>query len=498
MANHVFAGIDIGSNAIKMKIVQTDLRTISVLEDLSKTVYLGEEAFTTNQLVILRPVLMDTLKYFSRLLKEYKVEKYLAVATNPFRLANNRAFLQDEIERAYGIKVQIIDDAQEKFITYKSLRDQEKNYLMYRKEGTVLVELTSGGCDVTFYRDDKLIRNDEIGIGSLELREILEAFQEMSNDSAEMLEQYIATKVDYIGKVLKNKTIRHYLAMGGEMTTLTRAFFHGSRSISREEFYSTFKRLTSNLEELKVASLKADKDWQEVLASLVFFKVFFDLLHCDKLVIPDISLRSGLISELIDGASESSRYHSFNEDPFNASYQVAKRFGVHTAHAKFLEKNGTLIWNALKDAYESKKEELVLLRHAAFLHEIGKSIDLNDYYEASSKMISGLRIFNLNNQEVQRISEICLILGRFIKKDVSVYSSNLDDLRIAAILHLVDSFDASKWEHIKIQEVDLKKNHLTIRYEGEGNMVLEEMMLRNAQTIFSKIFGLTLRMEEVQ
>lgn len=494
----VLAGIDIGSNAVKIKIIEYNKSQIKTLVDLSTDVTLGDEVFRDHLISVeSQENLEEILLYFARLMKEYDVDDYVAVATSSFRRAENRHFVANQMKRRTGIAIQVIEDSYEKFITYKSMKDSVKEYKNFRQKGTVLVELTSGGCDVTLYRNDKLLRNDEIGIGSQTLKNKLKAFLKTTPNYMDALESYIETKIDYISKLLKKKSIEYYLAVGGEIKTIRDLFFEGKESITREDYLDFFNEVQDNNQRLVKKSMEGGRDWIEMLASIIFFKVFLEVLNCKEIKIPEITLREGLIAQLIDKHfPEEERYKSFNEDPFHASYMMAKRFGIHTSHAKYIEQGAVKLIDALREAYNFNERDIAMARHAAHLHEIGKSIDLTNYYRASQNMVRSMRLFSLREVEQERIYQILSTMNAFYDERDTYYEKPLVDVKLACVLLLMDALDASKKQHIKLLQILLDDHTLRLAYKEGEDVTIEREALAEIKPFFKQIFGLELSMEE--
>ena len=494
----LFAGIDIGSNTVKIKIVQWHGGRLKTLEDVSSDLPMGDEVYTTRLISDTSTKrLLSIIQYYQSLLEQYQVEEYRVVATASLRQADNAKFVIDAIYRTTGLIVEVIDDPVEKFLTYKSMRDHMVDYKQVREEGTVLVELTSRGCDVSFYRDNKMLRNDEIGIGSLELKSMLNNFIEDTPNYIQVLEEYIETKIDYVTKILKKRQIKNYLIVGGDIRTIAQTFFDNKRIMTRQEFIAFYERVTGDREHLIQQSTMIGKDWREVLASIVLFFVFLKMINSDRILIPEISLRDGLISDLISRSSaDGKRYQLFDEDPFSASFQAAKRFGIHSAHAKYVQRNGLQLFQILAWNYRLTPTDKKILHHAAHLHEIGKSLDLNDYYDASAQMIQGMRLFGVSSHELERIARISYIIGQLHDAESEIYTSPLQDLQLGAILAVVDALDASKQQKMKLTQMKIDGNQLIIKYKTKQTVTMEQVMIQGLMASVSKIFGLRIHLEE--
>lgn len=136
----------------------------------------------------------------------------------------------------------------------------------------------------------------------------------------------------------------------------------------------------------------------------------------------------------------------------------------------------------MQNEFALTSEDERVLRHTALLHEIGKSLDLRDYYYASASMIRGMRIFSLSTRQVERVAGLCEILGMMAAGQVDVLRKPQEDLRLGAVLALADALDASKDQSIRLQDVNLEKDtlYLSVRVNDIAPFIQES--LNSAET----------------
>ncbi len=499
MKDSIYGAIDIGSNSVELKVSEYNGKTLKTIEYVNTLIDIGYEVYHTNYIGDQSTSdLIDILIYYKSLLDSYGVSNYKAVATSAFRNAKNRDYVVQMIFRKTSLKVDIIDDSLEKYLTYKSMRDNVDSYSFYRNDGTVIVELTSGACDVSFISKNKLIRNDEIGLGSQVLREMLSKMQSSSINYHLFFEEYVKTKVDYMTNILKKRSINNYIAIGGHIQVIRDMFFESKDVISKEEYLAIYLKAINSDKELIEKSMKYGRDWKRILPSIIFFKVFLDIFSTENITITNISLIDGLIAELCDQDYNEGRYVDFNEDPFYSSYQTAKRFKIHTKHAKQVHSIAYQIVDAIRDEFSISKKDVDILRHSAYLHEIGKSLNLNNYYKSSASMIKGLRLYGVERHDVIRISTVCEIMGKLSDKNYDYFNYNKRDVRLAAILTISDAFDASKKQKISIRSVKLVDDNLVITCAIKGISTFENIAIDYNKEIIKNIYGLDLVVKEVK
>ena len=93
------ATIDIGTNAIKLKLYQTTSSSITPIESVRSPIRLGSDAFLTHTLSTATiKILINELLYYQSIIKDHKVVLYDIVATSAFRNLHNAEEIRIQIE----------------------------------------------------------------------------------------------------------------------------------------------------------------------------------------------------------------------------------------------------------------------------------------------------------------------------------------------------------------------------------------------------------------
>ncbi|QQS37940.1 MAG: Ppx/GppA family phosphatase [Ignavibacteriales bacterium] len=168
------ASIDIGTNTVLLLIAELNLeqRLLKPIIEKSSIPRIGKglikgNKFPDENLLRLYTILDD----YSKFIKEYNCEQVFAVATNAFRIAANGSEIVEEIQKVFGIKVDIITGETEAYYSFKGAKaDSEKS-------GTKVVidigggstEIISGSKNSIHYR-----KSFPIGVVTLSERFLLE------------------------------------------------------------------------------------------------------------------------------------------------------------------------------------------------------------------------------------------------------------------------------------------------------------------------------------
>lgn len=476
----IYAAIDIGSNAIKIKIIQVTKEHIEQIEDISTNISLGDDVFFNHSIKLetIRETL-DILLYYKKVMDSYSVVKYKAVATAALRKAENAKNVIEIIRMRTGFVVDVIDDAVEKFLTYKSIRDYLPNYKDIRKS-SLLIEVTSGSFDISLYHQNKLIRNDEIALGTKILKQILYDLEDKSVLFPNILKEFIETKIARLNLQNDLKKTRYFLAFGGEIKRIRDILFNFDEIISYNEFKKMCSKALQNDYAIRKKVEESDLNYYEFLATMIVYDVLTDQMKTDEIIIPNISLRDGLLTELIEQDYKVNRYNHFNHDIDSLAFELIRREHVNENHIKWVSQTSLKIYQALSELYSFDEQDQLLLKLGAILHEIDPPN----------------KLFGVDDEHLQFIKEICKVVkcDDLAPSNVNFScTANVSQVRvnkISAILRLAKSLDISKKQKVDIVDVDVTDESLVITIQTKEDIILEEWQFELNQNQFSNTFGI--------
>lgn len=499
----IFSAIDLGSNAIKLKIVQISDGNFMTLEDLSVSVKLGEEVYLTGSISLDRVVeIADILNYFKKVLTEYDVSVFKTLATNALREASNAKSVVELLHMKTGIQVEIIDDTIEKFLTYKSIRDQMPNYQEVRKS-SLLVEVNSGSCDISIYSGNKLIRNEELNLGVKELKYILMDLEKKTVAYPHVLKEMVETRTSHIWNAVRSRKLNNFVAVGGDAKLIRQFLFQDTDTIHMDEFKNICNLAMDCDYEIREKVERNGANWYEFLANIIVYDVFSDLIEVNHLLIPEISLRDGIIADLVEKHNHVSRYRRFNDDIFTLTREISKRYRSSEQHIKHVERNALILFKALGTRFDFKDRDYLLLRLSANLHEIGKYTRMKDYLSASFDKISNLNIFGVSHKEMSMVAHISRMISSSETKHYEDLDHVLNDsdhirvIKLAAILSMADALDKGKRQKIRIVNVEISEDAFIISIAHDEQIVLEEWSFEFTVKNFENTFGIRPELKEL-
>ena len=121
MAYKMFASIYVGSSELSMKIYQINSKkTFKLIDSVSRIIELGKDTYQSGSLSTesIKQVCL-ILDDFKEKMKEYQITEYRAYATSAVRESDNADIVLDAIERNSNIKVQVLSNSEQRYMSFK-------------------------------------------------------------------------------------------------------------------------------------------------------------------------------------------------------------------------------------------------------------------------------------------------------------------------------------------------------------------------------------------
>lgn len=500
----VMSAIDIGSYSLKMKIVEVDeTGNLRTLERLSKPASLGRDTFSMGK-VSYETVeeACEIVTGFQHLMQEYESKNYRAVATSAIREAQNRDYLVDQIKLKTGLKVEVLTNTQERYLTYKAIRENLPEYQAIGNKGVMVVEVGSGSVEMTLYHKGKLQRTHNMKLGHLRLRELLSSLEDRSHDFPGLLDEYVESHLDILNFVKERYELNYFIALGSEMRVISKLCNQSDRTdelrqISLRDFQRLFEEIIHKPTPLlaKDYGLPADMA-ATLLPSMVVLKKCMELTTADQLYTPQVSLVDGIVSDFIDQRFKTARQEEFKEDVQELARALARKYHADMNHAVDVEEKALILFDALKKTHGMKEQEKQLLQLAAKLHDIGKFMNLNKHYLHSYNAIKASEILGLSEEELEIVANV----ARYHSSQVPQQShpnywhmrtrDRVVTAKLVAIIRIADALDRSHRQKIKGLRVQMKGQEMLIRGESEEDTLLEEWTFDVKSEFFQEVFGI--------
>lgn len=171
MKIHKVAGIDIGSNSVRLlvsNVMQHKSETIFKKSSLTRLpIRLGTDAFNKGKITKkTAQKLLTGLQAYAKIMEVHEVKYYRACATSALRESSNGAEIVQHIKEETGIEITLIDGAEEARMIFntdalKGLKSKADNFLY--------IDVGGGSTELTFFNSDKIMASHSFKVGTIRL-----------------------------------------------------------------------------------------------------------------------------------------------------------------------------------------------------------------------------------------------------------------------------------------------------------------------------------------
>jgi exopolyphosphatase/guanosine-5'-triphosphate,3'-diphosphate pyrophosphatase len=502
---NLISAIDIGSNYIRMCIAEISPHgDIVIIEDLIQSTDIGRDTFSQGRISVeTLNKTCETLYGFLQLLKEYKIKNSIAVSTTGLREAKNQDYVIEQIRLKTGIEINVINTSQERFFMYKALRDKTYSLDFMNSKPTLIVNITSGGVEISIYEKGNLKITEYIKIGSLRLREQLSTLENVTFDFPEIMKEFIESKIQSLKEVIKDTKIKYFIGLGGELNIISSLCKHIDKPVSDNNFiscnkiealYSSLIKMTS---EQIIERYEISKKQEELLLpSIIFFKVFLEYTQADGIHAPRISLKHGLLHHMYEKKLNDTDSEKYNNDIINSTLYIASKYNIHKNHGDHVKNLALSIFDQTLKVHCLNRRERLYLEIAAILHDVGKYVSYSDHDLHSYNIIKTQNITGLSDDELLIIANI----ARYHEDEIpepsqdNYNSLNFKDRmvvsKLAAILQIAESLDVSHKQKISKISVTISGNNIQFTPLSKENILLEQWYFTNSSGLFEEVFAL--------
>ena len=504
MAVTTFAAIDIGSYETSMKIFEFSKKNgFRELNDVRYRLELGRGAYSDGKLdVNMVDDLCEILLDFQKMMKEFGAEEYRACATSAFRELKNPLLIIEQIYRRTGMRLEILSNAEQHFLGYKSIAAIESGFKKMIQKGTAILDVGGGSLQVSLFDKDALVTTQNLKMGSMRIRERLKELEKQNIHYDQLIEEFIRNDLTAFQRLhLKDRDIKNVILMGDLLTDTIFREELSDRIITRDEFNNRYENTVYKTEEELAEELGMDAEYTSLaIPTMVICKNFLDIFNAESIWVPGVSLLDGIAYDFGEKKKFIKSAHNFENDILVASRNIAKRYSSGKDHIQGTTALALTIFDSMKKVHGMGARERLLLQIAVQLHDCGKYISLGDVAECSYRIIMATEIIGLSTEERQIIASAV----RYNTTEFVYYDENADDgsgldrqryllvAKLTAILRLANAMDRSHYQKVKGIKTALKDRELQMIVDSAQDISLELGLLKDKVAFFEEVFGIRL------
>ena len=506
----VVAVIEIGSTGIRLVVAQVDASgAISILDRAGKPTRIGRDVFTSG--LVSREAMresMAVLLSFRELLRGYGIGPAEArvIATSALREADNRDTFVDRIALQTGFRVTVIEDIEENHLMYLAVQHAlQEEWRLVSRSNAMILEVGGGSTEIMLLRRGRMAAAHSLRIGTVRVDELIRGSGSTPDYLHQFLEDNVRTACDLLDGELPLDTVKTFILVGSDarLAATRTASEHAEEYsvIPREAFVSFADEVASLSAEDCVARLRVPWSEAESLgAGLSIERLFLDRTGAEKVVVPNVSIREGLLLTAARGPDPEHQEEMRRQIVASAA-SLGRKFRFDEDHATQVARLSLSLYDALARDHGLGARERILLEVAALLHDIGSYIRTSGHHKHSEYLIQNSEIFGLSKGELTIVANV----ARYHRKQppanthINYIALAREDrivvLKLAAILRVADALDRGHDQRVGEAAFERREDRLIIRADTESrpgpvDLSLERLSLAEKGDMFEDVFGI--------
>jgi exopolyphosphatase / guanosine-5'-triphosphate,3'-diphosphate pyrophosphatase len=419
----ILAAIDIGTNSLHMVVVEIkpELPAFSVIAREKDTVRLGDRDPDTGNLnAAIMEKAIAALGRYQTIALSLGAQEVIAVATSATREAPNGREFIDMIDRALGLKVDLISGVEEARRIYLGVLSG----LEFDNIPRISIDIGGGSTEMILGDSEEPRTLSSTKIGAVRLTSELVTTDPISDKEFTYLQAYICGQlerpIEEIKANLKPGELPQMVGTSGtietacmiigrEKTGVLPSRLHGFQLQRKdlEQLVQKMRRL--NVTERSQVPGLSERRAEIILPGLLVLLHAMTALKMESLLLCERSLREGVIVDwmLAHGLVEDRlRYQSSIKE--RSTLKIADKYGVDIRHGQKVAELAVEIFNYMqaKKLHSHAPDARRYLWSAAMLHNSGHFVSHSAHHKHSYYLIRYGELLGYNELEIEIIANL--------------------------------------------------------------------------------------------
>ncbi|WP_437752664.1 Ppx/GppA phosphatase family protein [Sorangium sp. So ce1389] len=530
------AAIDIGSNAIRLRIVDVDPPALGAFgagwdtalagpssgapdaprfhpfRDVHAdraSVRLGHDVFTKGRL---EPGVIgaacEALRRFRTAMDAAKVDRYRAVATSAAREAQNGDLFVERAAREAGVHIEVIEGVEEARLVQLAVRER----VPLGERTALLVDIGGGSTELTLLRGRGALFSRSLPVGTVRMVEtFLEDRRPVNAGHRRLVEEYVdRVMVEATREIMEllgpGSVVDLLVGTGGNIETLADLCpVPSGAAEGRAIDVAAMSRLLDEMapktpeERAQIYGLRPDRADTIVPAATILSRIARAFAQ-PLIVAPGVGLKEGVLVDLAHVHFLGPDFRGEAAAVTDACTRLGRRYHFDEQHGALVARFAERLFDDLAPRHRLGQRDRILLRAAALLHDVGDFVRYEGHHKHSYYIIINSDLMGLTQEERAIVANI----ARYHRK--SPPSMEHDNFRalsrdarakvktMASILRIADALDR---EHrAKVAEVSgrIEADTLVLEVQGGEDRALEEWTVVAKAGMLRDALGLEVRM----
>jgi exopolyphosphatase / guanosine-5'-triphosphate,3'-diphosphate pyrophosphatase len=507
MKTQKLAAIDIGSNSLKLVIVEAAASdSFTVALQIRERVRLGQDTLRTKYLSNEATDLsVGVINTFRSIAETRGVDAIIAVATAAVREAENAADFVREVKSRTGISVDVLSSIEEARLIGIAV----SQHLGKEKSGSLLnIDIGGGSTELSLMKDGEPHKLFSLKLGAVGSSEKFLFSDPPAKQELKNLRKEIEFALERPLRKIGNEKWQVSTGTSGTILNLGALLNFVSLETPPESLLielDKLKELNKSLAKMpletraQIGTISPQRA-EVIVAGGQILEGVMRALNIKKLEPCSYALREGVIIDYLREVEAESLppVPDVQDIKLRDIFAIGRRYGYEENHAIQVANLAEKIFDALSPIYDLKRHGRTLLSAAALLHDIGYHISHEAHHKHSLYLIKHSEITGFSEQEKLIIANIARYHRGSLPKDkhtdfIALSDTNSETVfRLGAILRLADALDRGYDSHVKDIEFERIDDQLLLRLISEKNCKAEYQAIEDKKDMFETAFGCSL------
>ncbi len=480
--NHVFAAIDVGTNAVRLEIAR-------MLPDGSReTLHQERDPIRPGEGVYANGVvsaevadrLLSTLRRYGALSKRYGA-RVMAVATSALRDAKNGPEIVRRARDHAGVPLEVVSGREEARLICLGVLQGRPGHAR-----SLVLDIGGGSTEVALARGEEPTDLWSVPLGAVRLTEIFETGGRVAPSRLAALRTYAAEAFrEAIPADVQSP--RTGLGSSGTIQAVVDFASDGDRRATRRD-------VSDAVDELAAMSVSARRQRFDarraeiVVAGAAILEAAMRHLGLASVAAVDTGLRNGILVEL-------SRAGGDVGAPADALLELGRRFAFDEAHAHQVARVALRLFDRGSRMHGLPASARRVLEAAALLHDLGHAVSPNAHHKHSYYLISNADLPGFGERERQLVA----LVARYHRRSApDRHRADLEPLsasefrtvrRLATLLRIADALDRSHRQPVRAVDLRVSRRAVALRLNIGAPVDLELWDAGREARLFRQVFG---------
>jgi exopolyphosphatase/guanosine-5'-triphosphate,3'-diphosphate pyrophosphatase len=506
---HVVSFIDLGTNSVRMLVVRLNPNySYNIICQEKEAVRLGENEFPKQVLkeeAIDRAVLV--CGKFAELSRTYGADEVIVVATSAAREASNQSVLLERMRTEAGIDLKIISGKEEARLIYLGV----SSGIELAGRTALFIDIGGGSAEVIVgdQQGHLFLDSEKLGAIRMTSRFLPEGYKGPVEDSVyNKMKSHARIELAYTIKEVKG--YRTDLVVGSSGTIMNLAEMAAKAFDSRPGTLrlTHLKKLTALLRPMTLESRRTVPGINPERADIILggaatLEAFMEELKIEELVVSERGAQNGL---LVDYLSRIEGYpHSRGLSVRDSSVLLLGRAcNIDEEHAQTVVRIALELYDSAQviGLHNLGSPERELLRHAAFLHDIGDFISFTNHHAHSYYIVRNAELLGFDDQELITMANVVRYHRKRPPRRKDPEMVDLDErtkqkiVVMSAFMRLAETLDRSHAGLIRSARFkNSRKGKIVLEVTTDADISLEIWGVENSSKAFEQAFDRELKVE---